>query len=107
MRADILKTDKYQINANGIRSSYNPYADAHPVGRRGNEICYGDKICGRLVMNGRVVLEFMLNKVSDMTEILGELRAKCRNVKGLVRLYLRNMSRGWSLEKPLMLYPPY
>ncbi len=89
----------------GIRSSVDPYADARVVGARGREICYGDKIFARLVLNGRIIVEFMMNRVSDMTEIFGELRGYCREYRGLARLYLRNMSRGWSVEKPLMLYP--
>ena len=71
-----------------------------------NPIRYGDKIFARIVMRGRTIVEFVLNQVCDMTELLGELRKKVKGVQGLAKIYLRNYSRGWSLEKPLMLYVP-
>lgn len=66
---------------------------------------YGDRIYARLCLRGKDVLEFMIEKVGSMTELLGELRAHTRELRGLCRLYVRNMSRGWSMERPLMLYP--
>lgn len=66
---------------------------------------YGDRIYARLSLNGQKILEFMIEKVSDFTELLGELRAHTRRYRGLCRLYVRNLSRGWSMERPLMLYP--
>ncbi len=66
----------------------------------------GDRIFARLTMGGRTVVEFMINRVADMTELLGELRKMTRGARGLCRLYVRNQSRGWSLERPLMLYAP-
>ena len=47
----------------------------------------------------------MLNSVNDLTELWGELRRKCRGISGLAKLYLRNASRGWSIERPMMIYP--
>ncbi|MDE6027889.1 MAG: hypothetical protein K2G23_07450 [Muribaculaceae bacterium] len=77
----------------------NVFGSRHPIR-------YGDKIFARIVMRGRTIVEFVLNQVSDMTELLGELRKKVKGVQGLAKIYLRNYSRGWSLEKPLMLYTP-
>ena len=71
-----------------------------------NPIRYGDKIFARIVMRGRTIVEFVLNQVCDMTELLGELRKKVKGVQGLAKIYLRNYSRGWSLDTPLMLYVP-
>ena len=39
-----------------------------------------------------------------MTELLGELRKKVKGLRGLAQVYVRNYSRGWSMEQPLMLY---
>lgn len=65
---------------------------------------YGDRIYARLVLNGRKVTEFIVERVSDMTELIGELRHRTRRFSGLAQLYVRNMSRGWSIERPFMLY---
>jgi hypothetical protein len=46
----------------------------------------------------------MISRVSDFSELLGELRRQTRGCRGLARLYVRNVSRGWSMERPLMLY---
>lgn len=67
-------------------------------------MAYGDRIYARLCLNGKQILEFMLERVADFTQLLGELRAHTRQYRGLCRLYVRNFSRGWSFERPLMLY---
>lgn len=89
----------------GIRSSCGMYEkrSAHPSGFL-RPISLGDRIFARLVLRGKTLVEFMINSVGDLTELLGVLRSHCRGTRGLARLYLRNMSRGWSLERPMMLY---
>ncbi|MDE6339200.1 MAG: hypothetical protein K2K97_05365 [Muribaculaceae bacterium] len=91
----------------GIRRSFNMnHREAlRPVGHADKQISYGDRLFARLVMHGRTVLEFMMNSINDLTELWGELRRKCRGISGLAKLYLRNASRGWSMERPLMIYP--
>lgn len=69
-----------------------------------NKIEFGDRIFARLTMGGKTICEFMINRVADMTELLGELRHSTRGLRGLAKLYIRNQSRGWSQERPLMLY---
>ena len=69
-----------------------------------NKIEFGDRIFARLTMGGKTVFEFMINRVADMTELLGELRHMTAGLRGLAKLYIRNQSRGWSQERPLMLY---
>ena len=82
--------------------SCSPTLKSHPApSGTGRSICYGDRLYARLVMGGRTVVEFMISRVSDFSELLGELR---RQTRGLARLYVRNVSRGWSMERPLMLY---
>lgn len=90
----------------GIRRSFDPYGcvSSKVVGRE-RPISYGDRLFARLVMHGTTVMEFMISSVSDLTELWGELRLRCRGMRGLARLYLRNASRGWSMERRLMLYP--
>ncbi|MDE5869927.1 MAG: hypothetical protein K2H18_06815 [Muribaculaceae bacterium] len=74
-----------------------------PFGSR-TPICYGDRLFARIVIGGRTVKEFILNQVCDMTELLGELRIKMKGLCGLAQIYIRNYTRGWSMDKPLMLY---
>lgn len=69
-----------------------------------NPISYGDRLFARIIRKGRVLLEVVINEVCDLTEFLGELRKKATGIKGLVELYVRNYTRGWSLQQPLMLY---
>ncbi len=76
---------------------------ARPFGSE-RKISYGDRLFARVVLRGKTVVEFVVNQVSDFTEFLGELRRYTRGLKGLAQLYLRNMSRGWSQQRPLMLY---
>lgn len=89
----------------GIRRSFEEERRVPSIASGSNRpICFGDKIFARLILRGKTIVEFMANRVNDLTELLGELRRKCRGASGLARLYLRNMSRGWSLERPMMLY---
>lgn len=91
---------------NGI---YHSYSDTNkmfvtPSGT-GKPIKYGDRLFARLVLHGNTIVEFMINRVNDLTELIGELRYSTRGLRGLAQLYIRNFSRGWSMERPLMLYP--
>lgn len=65
---------------------------------------YGDQVFARLLVNGKNFMEFMVDKVSDMSDLLKVVRrvtkTKCC---GLVKLYVRNLSRGWSMERTLVL----
>lgn len=99
-----INPSKYS-EVSGIRHSYvsTRRVLSSPVGGE-HSICFGDKLFARLMMGGKTILEFMVNKVNDLSELIGELRRYCRGTRGLAKLYLRNMSRGWSLERPLMLY---
>ncbi len=89
----------------GIRNSHDLYARqvATPVGGE-RKIAYGDRLFVRLMQDGRVVMEWVLETVSDLTELFSALHSRCRDIRGLVKLYLRNVSRGWSLVRPFMFY---
>lgn len=70
-------------------------------------ISYTDRVYARLTLAGRVVAELTRDRIDSYTTLLTLLRsmvpARCR---GLARLCVRNMTRGWTLERPLMLYAP-
>lgn len=70
-----------------------------------NDIHLGDRVFARLCINGKVLIERIFDSVADMSQLVRELRFHTRRCRGLARLYVRNLSRGWSVEKPLMLYP--
>ncbi len=102
-----MTTTTSTINYNGVTCISHSYPEsAYNISTfgSGRKICYGDKLFARLVMKGRTILEFMISQVNDFTELISELRRNCKEFKGLARLYLRNVSRGWSMERPLMLY---
>lgn len=70
---------------------------------------YGDHIFVRVTDMQRgqsEAAEFELHTVADMSEIYGELRHRTHGLRGLMRLYVRNATRGWSFEQPFKLYGP-
>lgn len=67
-------------------------------------LAMGDRIYAMLSVNGRKIAEFTLDRVADMTQLIGEMRNYARRYSGLVQVYVRNMTRGWSFNRPLMLY---
>ncbi len=64
----------------------------------------GDRIFARLTMGARTVIEFMIDQVESMTDLLLEVHRVTSGVRGLCKLYVRNQSRGWAQERPVMLY---
>lgn len=92
----------------GIRSSVKPGSDRIKVpSGAAHQVSYGDRIFVRvanLQRGWRTEAEFELCTVSDMSDIYGELRYRTRGCKGLMRLYVRNATRGWSFEQPFKLY---
>lgn len=68
------------------------------------EIQKGDRIFARLTMGGKTILEFMINSVASMEQLLNELRQMTANLRGLGRLHVRNQSRGWMSVSNLMFY---
>lgn len=71
---------------------------------RNRMIRKGDRIFARLTMGARTVIEFMVDKVESMTDLLLEVHKATAGIRGLCKLYVRNQSRGWAQERPLMLY---
>ena len=64
----------------------------------------GDRIYVRVMQDRRSVLEFSVDSVADYTALIGEIRYAGRNLEGLARVFVRNHSRGWSEERPMMFY---
>jgi len=69
-------------------------------------ITYGDRIYVAINIMGRRVSEFATSMVADFTELIGEVRHYTHGMRGLVTLSIRNASRGWTVDRPLMLYSP-
>lgn len=65
---------------------------------------YGDRIFVRAMQEGRRVLEMTVTNVSDITGLVGEIRYAGRGLDGLTTLFIRNLSRGWSMERPFRFY---
>ncbi|MBP3298365.1 MAG: hypothetical protein J6L73_01640 [Muribaculaceae bacterium] len=70
-----------------------------------HDIGYTDRIYARLTMAGHTVAEFTRDRITNLSALLAILRAMTPACRGLARLTVRNMTRGWTLNRPLMLYP--
>lgn len=71
---------------------------------RNIEISKSDRIFARFIQGGRILAEFMLSGIESLKEIIIELRRHGIESRGLGRLYVRNQSRGWSIEQDLMIH---
>lgn len=95
------------LNTTGmdIKRSFNHQSYRYAVPAGGSrKIAYGDHLYVRCLLKGRIVAEFGTTTANDMTELIGELRRRARDTRGLSKVIIRNASRGWSYESPLMLY---
>ena len=80
--------------------------EANSLSGMRNRIVRGDRIFARLTMGNVTIAEFMTSQAESMSDIIGELRHVTYGRRGLCKLYVRNHSRGWSRERPMMLYSP-
>lgn len=76
-----------------------------PVGRREFLICYGDRISVKMTVGESKQVEYETRSVADMTDLIGDLRARARGARGLAVVSIRNHDRGWTRERRIMLYP--
>lgn len=73
---------------------------------RDHTFVLGDRVFARLIVHRRNIVELAVDSVSNMSELLAIVREKARDKwRGLAKLYVRNISRGWSIERPLTIYP--
>ena len=70
-------------------------------------ISKGDRVYVRVIQERRTVLEFSIDRVADMTELIGEIRYAASGLDGLATVVIRNHSRGWSRERPMMFYSAF
>lgn len=101
-------SNSYQPRPLQVRRSFAPVlSDYAAPASHGRQIRYGDRIFVRLMQthfNRRIIAEFTVTDVNDLSEVYGELRLRTRGHRGLSQLYVRNVTRGWSMEQPFMLY---
>lgn len=71
----------------------------------GHRISLNDRIYVKLVLNGVTLIETVRDNIADYTSLLSLLREAGRRYKGLARMIVRNISRGWSMQRPLLLSP--
>lgn len=76
-----------------------------PSGGYSHRIMPSDRVYAKLVRNGETLVEFVRDNIEDFSALLAMLRRATYGHHGLVRMVVRNISRGWSLQRPLMLYP--
>ena len=91
----------------GIRTSRGVYPRRTPVRPspfNAHPVCYGDRLYVSLRFADGSGMKIYTDRASDMTELIGEVRLASWNRRGLVRMCVRNATRGWIVEKPLMLY---
>lgn len=71
----------------------------------GHRISLNDRIYVKLILNGVTLIETVRDNIADYTSLLLLLRDAARQYKGLARMIVRNISRGWSMQRPLLLSP--
>lgn len=73
------------------------------IARRGFRMDETDCMHARLVLGGRVVAEFTRRGFEALTFVLDALRHDAGPVSGLACLSVRNMTKGWTLQRPMLL----
>lgn len=82
-----------------------PYRPATSPSRRDPApIRFGDELYVRLRFDDGSELSMATNRAADMSELTGEVRFAFRRRRGLVKMTVRNATRGWTACRPLMLY---
>ena len=74
------------------------------MNKKEKSINFGDRIFARVTRDGQTVYNFVSEKVSNMADLVAQLRRAMKDIHGLVMIHIRNYNRGWGIERPLMLY---
>lgn len=67
-------------------------------------IHYTDMVCATVVLNGVAVAQIKRDRISNFSALLAMLRAMAPASRGLGKLQVRNLTTGWSMVTPFMLY---
>lgn len=68
-------------------------------------ITINDIVWATATFEGRTVASFSASGYSSITEVLKAVRRSLGDIVGMVRLSLRNSSRGWREERSLYITP--
>lgn len=74
------------------------------VGRADSLMSYGDKMSVRITKDDACVMTYETRQTADMTDLMGDLRRRAKDIHGLVVVTVRNCDRGWTRERRIMLY---
>ena len=77
------------------------------MNNKAKKINPGDRIFARVTQNGRTILNFMTDQVSNINELIAILIKKMTQFRGLVVLHIRNYHQGWGDEQPLFIKSNY
>lgn len=102
----IMTTSAYSYSQSGLvgRGARMSGVSARREAGRKQEIRYTDRVYARLTLAGHVVAEVTRERIGNFSSLIAILRALVPSCRGLARLTVRNLTRGWSVERPLMLY---
>lgn len=62
-----------------------------------------DRIYAKLVLNGETIVEFVRDRINGLSGLVKLLRSLSYSYRGLAKMTIRNISRGWRVERPLLL----
>lgn len=68
-------------------------------------MCETDRIYATLTIAGRIVVRLDEAGYASLAYLYNRLRDLAGEVAGLARLSVRNMSRGWTMQRPMLLKP--
>lgn len=74
------------------------------MGSKYNSISLGDRIFVKIMSNNAVVSELTVVNINSMSELITHLHTVYQNLKGLSTLFIRNMTKGWTMRRPIMFY---
>lgn len=80
-------------------------------------ITYGDRVFARVIKNGKTIVDFVTENVSNLAELMDQLRILIRGDKsndrtngnlfqssrGMVTIQIRNYHQGWGTERLMII----
>ncbi len=64
-----------------------------------NHIEESDRVYVRLCVNGEKIIDLFIEGARNVSEVIREVLARAGKGLGLTKLYIRNITRGWSNER--------